>query len=125
MAAFVFVVSESGAPIDLSDATRAGVLGALRERSPGPIHEREGEGFWAALAGPHGELMASGNRVLLVDGVAEVGGSQDAVALLATLDAARAEGGTHSDPTTGSEVSHRLPGASPRVITTETPAGRS
>lgn len=90
MAAFVFVLSETDAPVHLSETEREHVFSALRERSPGAIEEREGEGFWSALAGPHGTVIERSGDLLLCDGAAQVDGAPNDMSLLDAMKAASA-----------------------------------
>jgi asparagine synthase (glutamine-hydrolysing) len=92
MAAFAFVLSETDAgPVGLSEAERKSVFSALRERSPGPIDEREGPGFWGALEGPLGDVIEKNGSLLLCDGFAQVDGASGNAPLLGALEALSVE----------------------------------
>jgi asparagine synthase (glutamine-hydrolysing) len=68
MAAFVFVLSADGSPLQLPEPQRQRVFSALQERSPGAIEEHSLPEAWAALSGPFGSLSVSGQKLLLCDG---------------------------------------------------------
>lgn len=85
MAAFAFVLSLDGIPLNMPGTTRQRVFSALQERSPGPVQVEESRHMWAALSGPQGGLILSGTRLLLCDGVPETQGGTGGRRLLDEL----------------------------------------
>jgi len=71
VAAFAFVLSLDGSPLDLSPSIREVVFSTLRERSPGTVREEGSGTWWAAHSGPLGELHFEEGYLLLCDGIPE------------------------------------------------------
>ena len=95
MAAFSFVKSLDGSPVDVPESTRRGVYSALRERSPGLIQEHNQPGVWASLSGPLGDLTVSDGNLLLCDGAPEtVGGTGGRYLIQELVRGGTAFGGT-------------------------------